>query len=148
MTPSQPKSCGVLIVRGRPIDSFLLMEHAHRWDVPKGHVDPGETEIECALREMEEETGIPRTAVVLDPTFRFESEYFVADGRYGDSRRPRLKKLVLFLAHLEGEHEITVTEHLGHRWFDWSPPHRIQKRTIDPLLALLERHLAESSPNA
>lgn len=146
MSEMQPKSCGVLIVRGRPIDSFLLMEHADRWDVPKGHVDPGETEIECALREMEEETGIPRSAVTLDPNFRYEAEYYVSNGRYGgDPGLPRLKKLVLFLGRLNENHPITVTEHRGFRWFDWSPPHRIQERTIDPVLAQLERYLNPES---
>ncbi|MFN9976001.1 MAG: NUDIX domain-containing protein, partial [Phycisphaerae bacterium] len=48
----QPLSCGFLIVKGDPIDSFLLMRHPKRWDLPKGHVDPGETEMECALREL------------------------------------------------------------------------------------------------
>ena len=54
----QLKSCGVLVFRDEPSLSFLLMEHTQRLDLPKGHVDPGESEIECALRELEEETGI------------------------------------------------------------------------------------------
>lgn len=146
MDPNQPKSCGVLIVRGRPISSFLLMKHDDRWDVPKGHVDPGETEIECALREMEEETGIPRSAVELDPEFRFESEYDVSNGRYGgDPQQKRRKKLVLFLGRIDRDFPIQVTEHLGFEWFNWSPPHRIQQRTIDPLLERLELYLRQES---
>jgi len=60
----QPRSCGFLIVKGDPIESFLLMKHPARWDLPKGHVDPGETDMQCALRELEEETGI--SAVELE----------------------------------------------------------------------------------
>ena len=48
----QPLSCGFLILRGQPIDSFLLMKHPRRWDLPKGHLDEGETELQCALREL------------------------------------------------------------------------------------------------
>lgn len=74
---SQLKSCGVLVVRGNPPNKFLLMQHADRLDLPKGHVDPGETEIECALRELEEETGITAHDIELDPLFRFSTSYRV-----------------------------------------------------------------------
>jgi 8-oxo-dGTP pyrophosphatase MutT (NUDIX family) len=32
--------------------------HYDDWTMPKGKLDPGETEAECALREVEEETGL------------------------------------------------------------------------------------------
>ncbi len=39
--------------------SRLLMIHRNgRWDLPKGHWEEGETIEECAVREVEEETGI------------------------------------------------------------------------------------------
>lgn len=136
------KSCGVLIVRGSPIAEFLLMKHPKRWDLPKGHIDDGETELECALREMWEETGIPREAVDLDPSFRYEQEYYVKYVRTDGKKS--LKKLVIFLGRIQGEVEITPTEHDGYHWFPWKPPHRLQKFTIDPLLATVERHLKKT----
>ena len=132
------KSCGFLIVRGQPIEQFLLMRHADRWDLPKGHVDPGETETACALRELAEETGILPAYIEIDPTFRFETQYPVRskrDGRLYD------KSLVIFLARLIRDVPIACTEHPGYQWFDWRPSHRIQAWTIDPLLAALEQHL-------
>mgnify|MGYP003392721589 CR=1 FL=1 len=51
------KSCGVFVMRREPELSFLLLRHASRWDLPKGHVDAGESDRECALRELREETG-------------------------------------------------------------------------------------------
>lgn len=140
--PQVPKSCGVLIVCGNPIQSFLLMKHADRWDLPKGHVDPGETEIECALREMHEETGIKPGKVQLDPDFRYEQQYEVPGNRYGGDRDQKvMKTLVIFLAHVDKEFKIKVTEHPDSRWFAWHPPHQIQIRTIDPLLQHLEEFL-------
>ena len=52
------KACGFLVFRDVPDPSFLLMKHPKRWDLPKGHVDPGESEVETALRELHEETGL------------------------------------------------------------------------------------------
>lgn len=135
---SEPlKSCGVLIVRGRPIREFLLMRHADRWDLPKGHVDPGETEIECALRELREETGISSDAIELDSDFRFTQEYRVLD-----RGAARDKTLVVFLGTLIKPVEIQLTEHIGCEWFPWPSTKPIQAWTIDPLLEELSRHLA------
>ena len=135
------KSCGFLIVRGEPVREFLLMRHADRWDLPKGHVDPGETEMQCALRELNEETGL--TADDIEPVddFRFTLEYPVRNKRTGQMDD---KTLVVFLAHLHRDAEINPTEHPGYQWFAWQPPHRIQKQTIDPLLAAVEQFLAHS----
>lgn len=135
--PPEPeiKSCGVLVFRNQPSTSFLLMEHSNRWDLPKGHVDPGESDLETALRELQEETGISANQIKLDPEFRFSHFYQVKKKRYG--KRPVQKELVIFLGVLLDDYasnEIVLTEHIGCRWFPWEPPHSIQNATIDPLL--------------
>lgn len=131
------KACGILIIRGRPIESFLLMRHKDRWDLPKGHMDAGETEMQCALRELTEETGIERSDIELDPGFRFTIKYEVNSKRYGERCH---KTVVYFLARLLRDVTITPSEHAGYEWFPWHPPHRIQEETIDPLLAAVETH--------
>jgi len=133
------RSCGVIVFRREPL-SFLLMQHASRWDLPKGHVDPGETDLECALRELEEEAGIRPDDVALDQRFRFQTRYPVRDRRHPGEISD--KTLLIFLAWLLHDAQITPTEHMGYRWFDWSPPHRIQAATIDPLLAAVAEHFA------
>ena len=142
------KSCGFLIFRndGRSGDkvnrSFLLMEHANRWDLPKGHVDPGETNRECALRELEEETGIGPDDICIDDDFKFKSKYKVS---YKKSPGIKKKKtLIIYLAELTSPVKIKPTEHEGYSWFPWTPPHKIQDNTIDPLLEQLAEHWGES----
>jgi bis(5'-nucleosidyl)-tetraphosphatase len=75
----QIKSCGFILFRGdrlAPQKSFLLMKHRDRYDLPKGHVEPGESDLECALRETTEETGIPASAIEIEPEFQYRSIYY------------------------------------------------------------------------
>lgn len=141
----QPRSCGFLVVTGNPVKSFLLMEHKNRWDLPKGHVDPGETDMEAALRELEEETGFEEDDLIIDPDFCYEQRYMVSGRRYGNGNTDIEKTLRIFLATMEQPHTPIVTEHIGYRWFPWEPPHSIQEWTIDPLLAQLEEHLQRTA---
>lgn len=133
------KSCGVLVLRESPQRSFLLMKHWRRYDLPKGHINRGETELECALRELFEETGITRDDIVMDPVFRHEERYNPREGRFGGE--PVEKTLVIFLGRLIRERSIVLTEHIGYEWVDWSPPHKIQRKVIDGLLTRVDRHL-------
>ena len=132
------KSCGFLIFRDDPSPSFLLMRHPDRWDLPKGHVDEGESNFQCALRELEEETGITASDITVDEKFKFKHKYVVKYNRAGEVAKK--KKLIIYLAHLIRPVSIKPTEHDGYEWVDWNPPHQIQDQTIDPLLRQLSQH--------
>lgn len=119
---------------------FLLMRHPDRWDLPKGHAESGESLRQTALRETEEETGIAASQIVLDPEFSFSLTYPVTYRRHGNQVFE--KTVTYFLGSVESETPIACSEHTGYEWFDWSPPHRIQSQTIDPLLAAVAAHLA------
>lgn len=134
------RSCGFVVFRRQPETSFLLMQHPTRWDLPKGHVDGPETDMQCALRELHEETGIVESALQIDPHFRCELDYEVRIKRNGF--RPTRKTLIVFLGWLTQDCDIVPTEHEGYRWIAWNPPHRIQEQTIDPVLNQVEEHLS------
>ena len=147
------KSCGFLIFRDTPTAgsetsetesstkqqiSFLLLKHPNRWDLPKGHVDPGESNMECALRELYEETGIEQNDLIIDPEFKYKQKYMVKSKR--TNGKSKKKKLIIYAAKLVRPIELQLTEHESSQWFDWAPPHSIQAKTIDPLLIKFQQH--------
>ncbi len=139
------KSCGILCFRLEPVKSFLLLKHPKRFDLPKGHMKKGETERECALREFEEETGIPGNLIEFDPDFRFTLSYITRSKR--DSYQRVDKTAVYFLARLkDARRQVVTSEHEDFIWMKWDPPHQIQRRTIDLVLKAVEQHCETGAP--
>ena len=62
MSDGTRKAAGGVIVKqtAKGATEVLLVHRPHRqdWTFPKGKVEPGETDAACALREVEEETGL------------------------------------------------------------------------------------------
>ncbi len=56
---------------------LLMILRRGKWDLPKGKLDPGETLEQCALREVEEETGISQLEILSQAgiTFHVYDEY-------------------------------------------------------------------------
>jgi len=100
------KAAGAIIYylqRGKPL--FLLLRSAKHgeWGPPKGHADTGEAEMETAIREIYEESGVRRLA--FQPGFRETLRYEVR--KKGGLFH---KESVYFLARTEP----TVEVHLSH----------------------------------
>ena len=71
---------GVVLRRIRGVVHVLLIRDPYQnWGLPKGHVEPGETDRGAALREVEEETGL--TALVPGPELVTIDWYFRIRGR-------------------------------------------------------------------
>ena len=69
------KSCGVLpyrMVNGRQEFLLVFETYSKCWSLPKGHIEAGETDVQTALRELYEETGL---TVNLDPSQSASIEY-------------------------------------------------------------------------
>ncbi|MBN2585509.1 NUDIX domain-containing protein [Patescibacteria group bacterium] len=71
----EQRSFGVVPIYrdGKEIKFLLVRHNVGHWSFPKGHPEAGETEVESALRELREETGI--TAVELVPDWQASESY-------------------------------------------------------------------------
>ena len=105
-------SCGAVVFREENgVKKFLLIRNkrsAH-WGFPKGHIEPGETNEETAIREVLEETGLH---IEIIHGFSKSSEYTI-QGKIE-------KSVVIFLARTsESKYNIQVEEIEECGWFDY-----------------------------
>ena len=69
------KSCGSIVIKG---DKVLIIKHnVGHIDFPKGHMEKGESEVETAIREVKEETGID---IEVDTNYRYMLNYMPKKG--------------------------------------------------------------------
>jgi 8-oxo-dGTP diphosphatase len=102
------RAAGGVVVQGTGITAAVLLVHRPAyddWSFPKGKVEAGESDEECAVREVEEETGL-RCALVreLPPT-----EYVDAKGR---PKVVRYWRMEVERGELRFEHEIDAASWL------------------------------------
>ena len=64
-------SAGGVLFKGRGDAVVLLHRRNNTWVMPKGHVEPGETTDQAALREVAEETGLQARIVQEVGTTRY-----------------------------------------------------------------------------
>jgi len=58
-------------------EKILMIFRRGKWDLPKGKLDPGESIESCAVREVEEETGVQNTKLIslYTTTYHVYDEY-------------------------------------------------------------------------
>ncbi|XP_068974249.1 bis(5'-nucleosyl)-tetraphosphatase [asymmetrical] [Bombus flavifrons] len=109
------RACGFVVFRRvQGIIEYLLMQVSygkHHWTPPKGHVDPGESDMEAALRETEEEAGLLVNDLNIFENVKEEQNY-EANGK------PKI--VIYWLAELlDPEKPIRLSRE--HQAFKWLP---------------------------
>lgn len=113
---------------------LLFIFRRKKWDLPKGKLDEGETIETCALREVQEETGLVNVALGAC----FDTTYHV----YDDWGEVVLKKTVWFLMEAgenqtlipQTEEDIEEIKWLGKK--DW---HQVKANTFPSIRWLLQQ---------
>ena len=101
------KSCGIIIFHD---NEFLLLHYPQgHWDFVKGHVEPDEEELETALRELKEESGISNVEVKKG----FCEEMHYVFKHKGDV----ISKTVVYFLGEVGDKEVEISHE--HQNFDW-----------------------------
>ena len=126
------KSAGAVVFRkeDNKIYYLLLQYQKGHWDFPKGHMEPGERELETVKREVAEETGIKN--LELFPNFRQAIYYF-----FSVKEKTIFKTVAFYLAKTE-EKEVKIShEHINFIWLAF--PEAMAKLTFKNAKKILRR---------
>ncbi len=99
------------ISRGSPFEYLLLQTSygEHHWTPPKGHVDPGESDRETAVRETQEEAGLGPSDYTIVENFKHTISYKV---------KGRDKTVCYWVARLN-DFDYTIKLSREHQDFKW-----------------------------
>jgi 8-oxo-dGTP pyrophosphatase MutT (NUDIX family) len=106
------RSAGGLVVDGSRI-LLISTQDGRRWQLPKGHIEEGETAEQAAVREVREETGVTGRVVASLPGVEY---WFV------EKRAWRVHKQVEYflLAYVSGDAaDFDPQEVSSAEWFFW-----------------------------
>ncbi|KAJ7335142.1 hypothetical protein JRQ81_013083 [Phrynocephalus forsythii] len=120
------RACGLIVFRKlQPVSSppalennieYLLLQTSygtHHWTPPKGHVDPGEDDLQTALRETQEEAGLDSSQFTVLEGFKKELNYTV---------KGKPKTVIYWLAEMKDCNTAVrlSSEHQAFRWLTLS----------------------------
>ena len=117
-------SAGAVIFRKEDNQTLYLLLHyeAGHWDLPKGHIEANETEIETAKREVEEETGL-QDIEIIDGfkewiKYSFRDTYNLKEG--SKEKASFIFKIVTFyLAETKTQKVKISFEHAEYKWLPY-----------------------------
>ena len=115
MAAREFRAAGLIIFRRKcfraPLEYLLLQAsyRRHHWTPPKGHVDQGESDMETALRETEEESGLKQGSLNVMENIRRTLNYEVWGKR---------KTVIYWLAELK-DYDAPIRLSKEHQDFKW-----------------------------
>ena len=120
----------------KDIEILLIQDSKNRWTIPKGHIEPGETAKQTAVREIGEESGLKHVDV-LTWLGKIHFKY------------RRLEKLVLMTTQVYLVQSLDKNEHPtkekwmnGIRWFSFSDAlDAIEYADIEKLMLIAKRKI-------
>ena len=90
------KAAGGLVLNENKVVLFIFRRG--KWDLPKGKLDEGETIEQCAIREVEEETGLKNISLKKDLLTTYHT--------YNENGKHILKESYWYEMHVEGKQNL------------------------------------------
>jgi dATP pyrophosphohydrolase len=112
------KSAGIIFTDGKSI-LLLKRDNEETWDLPGGKSNDGETEIDNAIRETKEETGLEKI-----PGERFDSI----------SHKDANKKYTTFFYKVDKQFPVKLSHE--HSDYEWVPFNELKNRQLYPKLKI------------
>ena len=119
------ESAGGVVVnkKGRVL---VVSQHGTSWSLPKGHIDSGESGLQAAIREIEEESGIRRLTYVR--SLGSYSRYKIGVGSREDTREFKTMHMFLFTT----DEERLKPVHVDHPEVRWVRPDDVEALLTHP----------------
>lgn len=138
METFEQNSAGFILFKGGENRKYLLLKHGiDYWNFPKGKLESGESDLDAAKRELNEETGITNIEIIDGFEDTFGYSFLVKEGL--------IKKVVkIFLAkYLKGSINLS-NEHEEYEWFVFEDALNILKfNNIRNSLKVADKYLSE-----
>ena len=138
METFEQNSAGFILFKGDGNRKYLLLKHGiDYWNFPKGKLESGESDLDAAKRELNEETGITNIEIIDGFEDTFGYSFLVKEGL--------IKKVVkIFLAkYLKGSINL-YNEHEEYEWFVFEDALNILKfNNIRNSLKVADKYLSE-----
>lgn len=108
-------SAGIVIYKYDPVTNerlYILLQYLKGyWDFAKGKLEPGETAIEAAIREVKEETNLD---IDIHPGFEETLDYF-----FKERNGPVHKYVTFFVGEAKSSDVVMSWEHINFLWLPY-----------------------------
>lgn len=137
-------SAGAAVLRETPAGRRYLLLRAWRyWDFPKGAVEPGETPLQAAIREVQEETGLEDLQFPRGEVYAETAPY----------NRGKVARYYLALTHTEAvslsANPVTgIREHMEYRWLGYSQAAQVVTPRVKLILDWAESQVNGAMPTS
>lgn len=109
---------------------ILMMQRRGKWDLPKGKLDPGESLETCAVREVQEETGVAE--VVL------EKPLLITYHTYDESGKHILKESHWYLMKAPGTQALVPQTEEQITQLEWVAPAQVKAYTDNTFPSIID----------
>jgi 8-oxo-dGTP pyrophosphatase MutT (NUDIX family) len=104
-------------IAGQSIRYLLLHHGGEYWNFPKGHQEGLEEDLQTALRELDEETGIKEVKIIDGFLESYDYDF---DTQIKDGQKEKIYRRAIFYLGDVGDQPVKISdEHVDFGWFDY-----------------------------